>query len=154
VTCGGADNTIVQLERFAAMNDTRICAPSQSARPVYIVPASCPSCGNTLIVRTRRDRSHFIGCTAYPKCTYITEYDSILQQLHNRITRAEAENALLRMQAKPTPATDLISRGVVDRELRRLGDLVLRNRFEAPAFAAGITNAVMALRQLVRGAQP
>jgi ssDNA-binding Zn-finger/Zn-ribbon topoisomerase 1 len=135
------------------MNNTRICVPSQNTSPAYAVTASCPSCGGALIVRTRRDGSHFIGCTTYPKCTYITEYDPVLQELRNRITRAEAENALLRLQTKPTPPADLISRGVIDRELRRLGDIVLRNRFEAPEFAAGVTNAVLALRQLVQGGQ-
>jgi Topoisomerase DNA binding C4 zinc finger len=116
-----------------------------------ILTGQCPHCGSTLVTRTRRDQTRFIGCSGFPACTYRGEYDPMLHQLRDRLTRTEAEAALLRLQSKPTPAADLIPRSLVDRELRRLGEVILRQRYESPVLAAEIMKAIMALRELVRG---
>jgi Topoisomerase DNA binding C4 zinc finger len=111
----------------------------------------CPHCGRALVTRISRDQTRFIRCSGFPACPYRADYDPILHQLRDRLARAEAEAALLRLQTRPVPSSDLVQCSMVESGLQQLGNLVLRKRHEAPALAAELTTAIIALRQRVRG---
>jgi ssDNA-binding Zn-finger/Zn-ribbon topoisomerase 1 len=121
------------------------------AAPPLVLTGECPRCGNALVTRISRDQTRFIRCSGFPACGFRGEYDPILHQLRDRLARAEAEAALLRLQTRPVPASDLVQCSLVESGLQQLGNLVLRKRHEAPALVAEVTSAIMALRQRVRG---
>lgn len=55
----------------------------------YTLVADCPVCGSDLLVRyRRRDRSRFIGCSAYPDCDYTAPFDDVIQRLGARAAQA------------------------------------------------------------------
>jgi len=125
-----------------------------SETPPLALTAICPLCGSALVVRkARRDQSKYIGCTKYPHCTYVSEYDELIHLLREQLARAEAEAALLRLQTRPTPPGELIQRSLVESGLQRLGNLVIQKRHAAPALVAEMVNAIMALRERVGGGQ-
>lgn len=53
---------------------------------VVALTGTCPLCNRDLRVRRRRaDNEPFIGCSGYPACTYTTDYDVALEQLHDEL---------------------------------------------------------------------
>jgi hypothetical protein len=122
--------------------------PSPLPSPL-ILTGQCPRCGNALVTRSPHDQTRFIGCSGFPACTYRGDYDATLHQLRDRLARAEAEVELLRRQAKPVPALDMTHCHVIDQKLRRLGEVVARGRYEAPAFAAELLIEILAIRAAV-----
>jgi DNA topoisomerase I len=40
----------------------------------------CPRCGSELIVRTKKDRGQFLGCSAFPRCRYSRGVDAAMSE--------------------------------------------------------------------------
>ena len=74
---------------------------------IITLTGSCPVCGHALKLCQAKACAYFIGCTAYPRCTFKAPYDPVLQELYDQNARLRAEVTLLQMQRTPASPTDL-----------------------------------------------
>jgi ssDNA-binding Zn-finger/Zn-ribbon topoisomerase 1 len=57
----------------------------------------CPQCGKSLRRQSRRDGSgDFLGCTGYPKCTFVEAIDLNLDRIRRQLNAAESDAEYLR----------------------------------------------------------
>ncbi|MHC1565315.1 MAG: DNA topoisomerase I [Candidatus Syntropharchaeales archaeon] len=59
-----------EIFRDLKANEEAIAKTIREGMRADMVVGSCPDCGKELIIRRSRRGSRFIGCTAYPDCTY------------------------------------------------------------------------------------
>ena len=123
-----------------------------TTRPLVTILGECPECGYRLALRhSSRDGQPFLGCTQYPRCRFSARFDDTLQDLADRLARAEAEIEFLRRQRHPVQAADMVGRHVIDRELRRLAAACHPDRWSGSPVAEEATKQVLDLRQRVQG---
>jgi ssDNA-binding Zn-finger/Zn-ribbon topoisomerase 1 len=100
---------------------------------------TCPLCSRDLRVRRRRaDNEPFVGCSGYPNCSYTTDYDVALEQLHDELEQLHDELERVRGHSS-APAS-------VHRQLR---DLVFRFHPDRAGAAVSTTEVVAALNDLL-----
>lgn len=57
----------------------------------------CPMCGRPMARRARRDGTGaFLGCTAYPRCTFVEALDLNLARIERELEAARSDVAYLR----------------------------------------------------------
>lgn len=95
-------------------------------KALFTVVGQCPLCSGTLVLRRRqRDQNPFLGCTNYPQCRFIADYDeamaavgmkasqdAMVASLAEKVTDLEEQ---LRQQRRQRARLD-----AVERELRNL----------------------------------
>jgi ssDNA-binding Zn-finger/Zn-ribbon topoisomerase 1 len=72
---------------------------------IITLTGACPDCGHALKLRQAKAGALYIGCAAYPRCSFNCPYDQVLQALRDRTARLEAELTLLKLQ-HPSPSNE------------------------------------------------
>jgi ssDNA-binding Zn-finger/Zn-ribbon topoisomerase 1 len=101
------------------------------------ITGNCPDCGHALKLCQAKAGALYIGCAAYPRCSFKCPYDQVLQALRDRNARLEAELTLLQMQ-QPSP--------IAEERARALPTWTRRAQTYAPS-----ERALNALRKRVEG---
>lgn len=105
-----------------------------------VVLEQCPECRSRLVLRVnRRDGGSFVGCSTWPRCTFVEAFDEREQRLAERI--AALEDALA---AVPSPIPD-----VVAKELRALAAKFHPDRHHGARWAHDVCAALLELRERV-----
>ena len=103
---------------------------------IYSLTATCPRCLGELRLRTRHDgQGSFVGCSAYPSCTYTAPYDAVLHALGTRLAAAEARGHV--------PALSLHT---LEKDLKRLMAIVHPDKWRDHPLATEVAKHVNAIR--------
>ena len=72
------------------------------------VTGACPTCGHALKLCQAKAGPLFLGCNAFPRCTFRCGYDPVLQRFWDHNVRLQAELSLLQFQHTPSVQQDLL----------------------------------------------
>jgi ssDNA-binding Zn-finger/Zn-ribbon topoisomerase 1 len=98
---------------------------------------TCPKCGTALARRlNRKDRTYFLGCTAFPACRFTEPYEPRLQDALRQLVVQKVEQETLRQR-------------MLD-ELRALIFLAHPDRWHGDPVAQELTAALNDLRHRLR----
>lgn len=93
-------------------------------KALFTVVGQCPLCSGTLVLRRRqRDQNPFLGCTNYPDCRFIADYDEAMAAVGTKASQDAMVAALaekvadleeqLRQQRRQRARLDAIEREVL-----------------------------------------
>ena len=86
----------------------------------FILSERCPACGAALRVQRRRvDRERFIGCSAYPRCKFVEDFDERMQRVLAELKKAQ-EWASLNFAAARGKQPPQLNVSAIDSKLREL----------------------------------
>ena len=111
----------------------------------FVITSACPECERgTLRIRRRKiDKAAFIGCSRFPRCKFVENYDDFVQPL---LREVEQLRVLL---GAPTRAVDLAG------AMKRVQELIFDchpDRNPGGLDANGVTAKLIELRALIERA--
>lgn len=112
----------------------------------YRISAECPVCDAPLLVRYRRaDQQPFLGCSGYPGCTFVGNYDRAFTESLRTLTE---ENTALTQEIRALKAVAPHGASLAA-ALKRLLFVCHPDRWNNNPVAEELTKEILAFRQQI-----